>query len=91
MIILSNLSRRLGLVVNSILECLAKPSLASLADKEVSRILEKNTLRPITKRSIRRRKGLREELETIRGPELAMERGEESWMVQGERDVYENL
>ena len=58
------------------MECLAKPSLACLTDKEVSRILEKNPLRPITKRSITTRKALREGLETIREQGFAMERGE---------------
>lgn len=55
---------------------LGQTLLAFLPDKEVSRILKKDPLRPITKRSITTRKALRERLETIRERGFAIERGE---------------
>ena len=55
---------------------LGQTLLAFLPEGEVSRILEKNPLRPITKRSITTRKALGERLETIREQGFAVERGE---------------
>lgn len=55
---------------------LGQTLLAFLPEQEVSRILKKDPLRPITKKSITSREALRERLEIIREQGFAIESGE---------------